>query len=93
MRISITFYGSFREAVGEKLIVYPLENETTVGDLFSALIEEYPELRGKLLTSTGELPSYVNVAINDESIRLGDGLRTELGDGDDVRLVHSIRGG
>jgi molybdopterin converting factor small subunit len=53
-----------------------------VGELLNALAEAHPETRSQLFGEDGELNRYVNVYLNDEDVRVLDGLDTGVGNGD-----------
>lgn len=57
------------------------------------LVAEYPALYPHLFTDHGKLRPYVNLFVNDEDIRHLQGLETELGDQDLLRIIPSIAGG
>ncbi|HUI48368.1 MAG TPA: ubiquitin-like small modifier protein 1 [Acidimicrobiia bacterium] len=65
----------------------------TVGDVFSALVERYPGLRGNLLDDSGSLHKFVNVYKDDDDIRYLDGLETKLSDGDVLSILPAVAGG
>jgi MoaD family protein len=65
----------------------------SVGDVVDGLIAQYPSLRGQLLTDEGELNRFVNVYVNGQDVRYLDGLKTALGDRDEVRLLPAMAGG
>ena len=65
----------------------------TVGELFNALIEQYPGLRGNLLDEQGGLHKFVNVYTNDEDIRYLEGLDTKVNDGDVLSILPAVAGG
>ena len=65
----------------------------TIGEVFNALIAEYPGLRGNLLDDVGGLHKFVNVYVNDEDIRYLDGLDTKVGDGDVLSILPAVAGG
>ena len=48
----------------------------TVGDALRALAERYPSTKEQLFSEEGELNRYVNVYLNDEDVRVLDGLDT-----------------
>jgi molybdopterin converting factor small subunit len=66
---------------------------STVGEVFQALIERYPGLRGNLLDDTGGLHKFVNVYKDDDDIRYLEGLDTKVGDGDVLSLLPAVAGG
>jgi molybdopterin synthase sulfur carrier subunit len=65
----------------------------TVGDVFSALIAEYPGLAENLVDGDGKLHKFVNVYRNDDDIRYLDQLDTKLADGDAISILPAVAGG
>ena len=65
----------------------------TVEDVFLGLCREHPELKQNLYGEDGKIRSFLNIYINDEDIRYGDGMASLLKDGDRIQIVPSIAGG
>src|SRR5689334_11122204 len=65
----------------------------TVGEVLSALTDQFPDLRKQIFTDEGKVRSFVNVYLNDEDIRYLRKDATPTGDGDTISLVPSIAGG
>ncbi len=65
----------------------------TVGEVLSALAAAHPDTRGQLFADDGELNRYVNVYLNDEDVRVLDGLETEVADSDTVVILPAMAGG
>jgi sulfur-carrier protein len=65
----------------------------TVGDVLAALAEEHPDTRDQLFSSEGELNRYVNVYLNDEDVRVLDGLDTAVAATDTVVILPAMAGG
>jgi sulfur-carrier protein len=65
----------------------------TVGDVLRGLAEEYPGTRSQLFSNDGELNRYVNVYLNDEDVRVLDGLDTPVSDSDTVVILPAMAGG
>ena len=65
----------------------------TVGEVFSALVDRYPGLRGNLLDDAGALHKFVNVYKDDDDIRYLDGLDTKVADGDVLSILPAVAGG
>ena len=63
--------------------------ERQAGDL----AEEHPDTRDQLFSSEGELNRYVNVYLNDEDVRVLDGLGTPVADADTVVILPAMAGG
>ena len=65
----------------------------TVGELVTALTDQYPSLKSQLLTDEGSLNRFVNVYVNGQDVRYLDGLATAVGERDEVRLLPAMAGG
>lgn len=65
----------------------------TVGDALRALAERYPSTRDQLFSPEGELNRYVNVYLNDEDVRVLDGLETGTTNSDIVVILPAMAGG
>ena len=65
----------------------------TVGEVLSALADAHPDTREQLLADDGELNRYVNVYLNDEDVRVLDGLETGVSDSDTVVILPAMAGG
>jgi adenylyltransferase/sulfurtransferase len=64
----------------------------TVGEALDSLTVQYPDLRQHLYNGT-ELRSFVNIFLNKEDIRHGEGQETTLDEDDTLLIVPSIAGG
>jgi molybdopterin synthase sulfur carrier subunit len=65
----------------------------TVGDVLRSLAETHPGTRSQLFSDGGGLNRYVNVYLNDEDVRVLDGLETPLADSDTVVILPAMAGG
>ena len=65
----------------------------TVRDLLDDLTGRYPAIKGHLLDENGELNRFVNVYVNNEDVRLGDGLDTDVADDATVIVLPAMAGG
>jgi molybdopterin synthase sulfur carrier subunit len=64
-----------------------------VGDVLRSLTGDYPDTQEQLFGEDGELNRYVNVYLNDEDVRVLDGLDTAVKDGDTVVILPAMAGG
>jgi sulfur-carrier protein len=64
-----------------------------LGELFSALDQQFPDLKQHLRDEAGEVRRFLNVYVNEEDIRFLGGNGYAFQDGDEVLLVPSIAGG
>jgi molybdopterin converting factor small subunit len=64
-----------------------------VGGVLRGLAEQYPGVESQLFDDAGELNRYVNVYLNDEDVRLLDGLGTGVSEGDTVVILPAMAGG
>ena len=75
---------------GEREVSAPGES---VGAVLAGLVDAHPETRSQLFSVEGELNRYVNVYLNDEDVRVLDGLETAVGDGDVLVILPAMAGG
>jgi len=68
-------------------------DSTTVGEALRALAERYPATKEQLFSPEGELNRYVNVYLNDEDVRVLDGLDTAASESDTVVILPAMAGG
>ena len=66
---------------------------SSVGELVTALVEQYPSLKSQLLTDEGDLNRFVNVYVNGQDVHYLDGLKTTVAERDEVRLLPAMAGG
>jgi molybdopterin synthase sulfur carrier subunit len=64
-----------------------------VGEVLRALTAAHPETSAQLFDAEGELNRYVNVYLNDEDVRVLQGLDTPVSDGDTVVILPAMAGG
>jgi len=65
----------------------------TVGEVLGSLSQEHPETRQQLFADDGSLNRFVNVYLNDEDVRVLDGLQTSVGEGDTLVILPAMAGG
>jgi molybdopterin synthase sulfur carrier subunit len=64
----------------------------TVGAALDDLTRQYPDLRQHLFDGQ-QLRSFVNIYLNQEDIRYGNGVETSLQEDDTLMIIPSIAGG
>jgi len=65
----------------------------SVGEVLRSLAESHPQTHAQLFSGEGELNRYVNVYLNDEDVRVLDGLDTPVADGDTLVILPAMAGG
>ncbi len=75
---------------GEKEVTAPGSN---VGEVLRALVSSHPATETQLFSAEGELNRYVNVYLNDEDVRVLDGLETSVEDNDTLVILPAMAGG
>ncbi|HEX2088228.1 MAG TPA: ubiquitin-like small modifier protein 1 [Solirubrobacteraceae bacterium] len=75
---------------GEKEVTAAGEH---VGAVLEALAEQHPTTRSQLFGDDGDLNRYVNVYLNDEDVRVLQGLDTPVGEADTVVILPAMAGG
>ena len=66
---------------------------STVGEILQALVAAYPPTKQQLFSDDGDLNRYVNVYLNDEDVRVLDGLETSVKDSDTLVILPAMAGG
>ncbi len=80
-----------RAAVGgEKEVSAP---GGSVGEVLQELVSAHPATEDQLFSSEGELNRYVNVYLNDEDVRVLDGLDTTVAEQDTLVILPAMAGG
>ena len=65
----------------------------SVGEVLRGLVQAHPATHTQLFGDDGELNRYVNVYLNDEDVRVLDGLSTVVGEGDVLVILPAMAGG
>ncbi len=66
---------------------------SSVGQVLQSIAEEYPDTQSQLFGADGQLNRYVNVYLNDEDVRVLDGLETAVGARDTLVILPAMAGG
>ena len=64
-----------------------------VGAVLSALADQHPSTKSQLFGEGGDLNRYVNVYLNDEDVRVLQGLETPVGESDTLVILPAMAGG
>ena len=64
-----------------------------VGEVLRALASEHPATEQQLFSQEGQLNRYVNVYLNDEDVRVLQGLDTSIGESDTLVILPAMAGG
>ena len=75
---------------GEKEVAADGSN---VGEVLRSLAERHPDTERQLFGDDGSLNRYVNVYLNDEDVRVLEGLDTEVNAGDTLVILPAMAGG
>jgi len=66
---------------------------SSVGEILRSVAEAHPDTQTQLFSTDGELNRYVNVYLNDEDVRVLDGLDTAVSDSDTLVILPAMAGG
>jgi molybdopterin synthase sulfur carrier subunit len=64
-----------------------------VGEILSAIVDAHPDTQSQLFGADGQLNRYVNVYLNDEDVRVLDGLDTAVSGTDTLVILPAMAGG
>jgi sulfur-carrier protein len=65
----------------------------TIGAVLQSLAEQHPATQSQLFSGDGQLNRYVNVYLNDEDVRVLDGLDTGVKESDTLVILPAMAGG
>jgi molybdopterin synthase sulfur carrier subunit len=66
---------------------------SSVGQILQSVVASHPETQSQLFAADGGLNRYVNVYLNDEDVRVLDGLDTAVGERDVLVILPAMAGG
>jgi molybdopterin synthase sulfur carrier subunit len=66
---------------------------SNVGEVLQSVVSTHPDTESQLFAADGELNRYVNVYLNDEDVRVLDGLQTAVGASDTLVILPAMAGG
>jgi molybdopterin synthase sulfur carrier subunit len=75
---------------GEKELSAP---GSSVGEILRSVAQVHPDTQSQLFQADGELNRYVNVYLNDEDVRVLEGLETAVGESDTLVILPAMAGG
>ena len=64
-----------------------------VGEVLRSLARQHPDTERQLFGQDGTLNRYVNVYLNDEDVRVLEGLETPVGERDTLVILPAMAGG
>ena len=66
---------------------------TSVGEVLREMADKHPATQSQLFSGDGQLNRYVNVYLNDEDVRVLQGLETPVGASDVLVILPAMAGG
>jgi sulfur-carrier protein len=66
---------------------------SSVAEILRSVADRHPDTESQLFSSDGGLNRYVNVYLNDEDVRVLDGLETAVGESDTLVILPAMAGG
>jgi molybdopterin converting factor small subunit len=64
-----------------------------IGDVLRSLGDQHPDTKTQIFGGDGSLNRYVNVYLNDEDVRVLEGLETAVGGSDVIVILPAMAGG
>lgn len=94
MPVVVVLPGVLADLVGgSRHLDVALPAPATVAGLLTSIAAEHPGLHRRLCDETGTIRRFVNVYVDGEDVRLGNGSDTALRDGATVQILPSVAGG
>ena len=92
MRVEFEFYGTLRDAVGEKTVVREFDEGTTALEATRAVADDHETVRSLLFRSDGAVRPNVAVSVDGDPVLDGTD-DVALTDGAEVVLAPGVSGG
>lgn len=77
-------------SAGEATVTVEADDVRSAIDQLDA---RFPGFKGRLLDEDGQPRQFVNLFLNDEDVRLGQGLDSRVQDADEIAIVPAVAGG
>jgi len=91
MPVEVQIGSSLRRRINAERSI--LAQGGNVREVFEDIASKYPEFKEQVLDEKGQLYPYVMVLLNDEDVRLLDGLDTKLEEGSSLAVLLAMSGG
>ena len=85
--------GPLRELAGNRGQVRIDGRAESVSDALTLLWDHCPGVRDRVITEVGDVRPHVNIFVDGESIRDGEGLGTRIRDGAEIFILPAVSGG
>lgn len=85
--------GPLRELAGNRGELRVDGAAVSVDDALTLLWSAAPALRDRVITELGDVRPHVNIFVDGESIRDGDGLKASVRDGAEICILPALSGG
>jgi MoaD family protein len=92
IKVSVKLFAEFREFIKKKNIDIEIEKGANILQLLEYLCGEY-DLREKIFEKKDTLKQWVNILKNGRQIKFLNGIKTKLGQGDEISLFPPAIGG
>jgi MoaD family protein len=91
MSVAVHLPGALRDYAegASKLTV----SASSVRIALEELERSHPSLHRRICDETGAVRRHINIFVNTDNVRDGDGLETRLSPGDDVTILPAVSGG
>ena len=93
MSIQFVIPGHLRQFTGGRAEVRVEGSTASLSGALALLWAQYPAVRDRVITELGDVRAHINIFVDGENIRNGDGLATRVRDGAEIVILPAISGG
>ena len=93
MSVLVTLPGPLRELAQDRRQIRLSGTAHSVSEALSLLWADCPAVRDRVITELGEVRPHVNIFVDGESIRDGEGLLTPVREGAEIWILPAVSGG
>lgn len=90
----VYFYATLRQIVGRKSVEFNLDPGTSVKQLLSIVVNQYPEMEKELLDEQGKMYGHVHIFVNGRDAQfLSASMDTKITKNDKIDIFPGVGGG
>jgi molybdopterin synthase sulfur carrier subunit len=94
MSVTVHVPSSLREfSGGQRRLAIDAAHSATLRDVFTCMRASHPGISERVLDERGAVRQHVNVFVNGQNVRLGNGLQTQVEAGAEIWILPAVSGG